>query len=140
MEKETLLRYYDKNNNIMALLIKNEFESEGINFLTPDDAYMQVASMKHDDQHVIIPHYHNRIPRNIDYTCEAIVMKKGRLKVYLYDNLELKYEFIINKGDILILYSGGHGFKCIGQVSMVEIKQGPFVGAEDKTRFNGGIN
>ena len=32
---------------------------------------------------------------------------------------------------------GGHGFQVLEEVEMVEIKQGPYLGAKDKIRFEG---
>ena len=139
MSEETIAKYYDSNNKLMAILIKNEHKSHGIDFLTSDDAFMQVAIMNHPKGHIIQPHYHNLVSRVIDYTCEALIIKNGILDVFLYENMIMIHEFKIKKGDVLVLYSGGHGFKCCGEVSMIEIKQGPFVGKTDKTRFDGGI-
>ena len=42
---------------------------------------------------------------------------------------------IIYKGDIILLASGGHGFKMLQPSEIVEIKQGPYVGTMDKVRF-----
>jgi len=33
------------------------------------------------------------------------------------------------------LISGGHGFKVLSKLEMLEIKQGPFVGEKDKIRL-----
>jgi hypothetical protein len=42
---------------------------------------------------------------------------------------------IINSGDFLLLASGGHGFEMLEPTEMIEIKQGPYAGETDKTRF-----
>ena len=36
---------------------------------------------------------------------------------------------------MLLLASGGHGFECLEETEMFEIKQGPYAGDADKTRF-----
>ena len=128
---------YFKNSNgdIMALYIPIGFCSDGINFLTKDEDYMQVACMSHPAGHVIIPHYHNIIERKIDYTCETLIIRKGILAVDLYENKSIIHSFEMKAGDILTLYSGGHGFRVVKDVDMVEIKQGPYPGPNDKTRF-----
>jgi hypothetical protein len=38
---------------------------------------------------------------------------------------------------VILLITGGHGFEVIEDLEMVEIKQGPYVGEQDKTRFVG---
>ena len=127
--------FKDSLQNIMAFVIKRNHQSEGINFLSDEKDYLQVATMSHKSGHIILPHYHNKIPRQVDMTCEALIIKKGTLKVNLYENKSIVHSFTVSSGDILILLSGGHGFEVIDDVDMVEIKQGPFMGLADKTRF-----
>lgn len=128
-------KYFDSNNKIMAIVIPCEYTSEGIDFITNGDEFQQVAVMNHKTGHVIIPHYHNYVKREIYYTSETLVIRKGILNVKLYENQVEKYSFDLKTGDIITLLSGGHGFTVLDDVDMVEIKQGPFVGADDKTRF-----
>lgn len=130
-----IVEFSDSGSRIMALLIKAEHSGTGIEFLTKDEDYQQVAYMGHPAGHVIIPHYHNRKPRTVDYTCETLIIRKGVLAVDLYENQEVIHSFEMKTGDIVTLFSGGHGFRVIEDVEMVEVKQGPFMGAEDKTRF-----
>ena len=40
-------------------------------------------------------------------------------------------------GDVILLIQGGHGFEVLEEVEMIEVKQGPYVGERDKTRFVG---
>jgi len=42
---------------------------------------------------------------------------------------------ILNKGDVILLVNGGHGFEMLEKTEMIEVKQGPYVGDKDKTRF-----
>lgn len=127
--------FKDSNENVMAIYIPNDYSGTGIRFLTRDEDYMQVAYMGHPAGHSIIPHFHNRIARTIDYTCETLVIRKGLLEVTLYENQKALHVFQMKPGDIITLLSGGHGFETIEDVEMVEIKQGPYVGPNDKTRF-----
>lgn len=39
--------------------------------------------------------------------------------------------------DAILLIQGGHGFEVLEEVERIEVKQGPYVGEEDKTRFEG---
>lgn len=41
----------------------------------------------------------------------------------------------MRSGDIVILKSGGHGFKVIERADIFEVKQGPYLGTLDKIRF-----
>lgn len=127
--------FRDYNNKLMALLITADYSKTGIEFLTEDSSYMQVAYMGHPAGHKIIPHFHNKIERTVDYTCETLIVRKGILETILYENCVETHRFNMYPGDVLTLFSGGHGFNVIEDVEMIEIKQGPFMGPEDKTRF-----
>lgn len=125
-------------DTIVAIIIRDTFEKEGIEFVTPGDFSQQLAYMKHPKGHEIAPHFHNEIKRDIHYTQEVLVMKEGKLRADFYDN-ECRYleSTVLMKGDIILLSSGGHGFEVLEDLVMVEIKQGPYLGENDKTRFTG---
>jgi hypothetical protein len=36
---------------------------------------------------------------------------------------------------VILLALGGHGFQVIESVEIIEVKQGPYAGDKDKTRF-----
>lgn len=131
----SIKKYYDSVGNVMAIVIPSNYENQGICFVTDDGDFQQVATMSHNEGHVILPHYHNKIERVVEYTTETLFVKSGRLHVCLYENKKPLHEFQIAKGDIIILLRGGHGFKVLEAVSMIEVKQGPFLGEIDKTRF-----
>ena len=42
----------------------------------------------------------------------------------------------INERDIIMLIHGGHGFKVLKNVEMIEVKQGPYNLSKDKKKFN----
>lgn len=133
--KSEIRYYYNKSGMLMATVIPKEFSVSGIKFITNNDSLMQVACMGHKEGHSIHPHSHNKSNRIVEYTCETLIMKKGIMEVDLYDEEIWMETFVLRKGDILTLYSGGHGFRMIESVEMVEIKQGPYLGENDKTRF-----
>lgn len=127
---------YNKGN-ISAIIIRNGHESQGIEFVTPDSFSQQLAYMHHPKGHTIIPHFHNRIGRTVYYTQEVLVIKRGRVKVNFYDEeCAFLSSAVILTGDIILLASGGHGFEVEEDTEMIEIKQGPYAGEADKTRFN----
>ena len=45
---------------------------------------------------------------------------------------DIKKDRILYKGDIIILFKGGHGFKFYKKTKIIEIKQGPYVEGKDK--------
>ncbi len=133
---EGIVHIKDDKDQVLAMIIKNDFSCDGINFITPNDYSQQLAYMHHNKGHVILPHIHNEVKREIYYTKEVLVIKKGKLRCDFYDdNKQYLKSVIINDGDIILLVSGGHGFTCLEETTMIEIKQGPYAGDEDKTRF-----
>jgi mannose-6-phosphate isomerase-like protein (cupin superfamily) len=42
---------------------------------------------------------------------------------------------ILEVGDIILLCGGGHSFEMLEESSMIEVKQGPYAGEEDKVIF-----
>ena len=42
---------------------------------------------------------------------------------------------ILLSGDVILLSKGGHGFLMLEDTEMIEVKQGPYAGDQDKERF-----
>jgi len=122
--------------NLLAIIVSHEFREPGIHFFTSGEFSQQLASMRHPDGHVIEPHVHNPVDRTVQYTQEVLLIKRGRLRVDFYDgNRAYLQSRVLGQGDIVLLASGGHGFKVLEEVEMIEVKQGPYAGEADKTRF-----
>ncbi len=127
-----------KKNKTLAMIIRNDHDCEGVDFLTPNEYSQQVAYMHHPTGKIIDAHVHNLVHRNVVMTQEVLFIKKGKLRVDFYDDYEDYLESrILEAGDVLLLVSGGHGFKVIEEIEMIEVKQGPYAGDADKTRFAG---
>jgi len=130
-------KIYNKKK-LYALIVRSEFrKKKGINFFTPEDTNQQFGYMKHDKGHIIKPHKHKKRATKIFYTTEVIIIFKGSLRVDFYDQKQ-KYLFskIIKEKDIIMLIHGGHGFKVLKKVEMIEVKQGPYSVEKDKIKFN----
>ena len=135
MEKFQLIR---KKEKLLAMIIKNDYVCEWVDFITPDEYSQQVAYMHHPAGKVIDAHVHNLVHRNIVLTQEVLFIKKGKLRVDFYDDYEDYLESVIlEAGDVILLVSGGHGFKILEETEMIEVKQGPYSGEADKKRFTG---
>jgi len=130
-------KIYD-GENLLSIIISSKFDKEGINFFTPDDFSQQLAYMKHPKGKTIQPHLHNPVPRHVEYTQEILFIKSGNIRVDFYD-MEQKYleSHILSQHDVILLIKGGHGFEVLDDIEMFEVKQGPYVGENDKTRFTG---
>ena len=130
-------KIYNKKK-LYALIVRAKFrKKKGINFFTPNETNQQFGYMKHNKGHLIKPHKHKKRTTKIFYTTEVIIVFKGSLRVDFYDQKE-KYLFskIINEKDIIMLVHGGHGFKVLKKIEMLEVKQGPYSIEKDKVKFN----
>lgn len=126
--------FYDEK--IIAIIIPANYRSDGVEFFTPDSFSQQLAFMSHKKGKIIDAHIHNHNPREVVYTQEVLIMRKGKLRVDFYDNERNYLESrVLEAGDVILLASGGHGFEVIEDVEMIEVKQGPYAGEADKTRF-----
>lgn len=125
-------------NKLFALIVRGNYRNKkGITFFTPDDTTQQFGYMKHKSGHIIKPHKHKKRITKILSTTEVIILLKGILRVDFY-NQKQKYLFskILRKKSIILLVHGGHGFKVIKDVEMIEVKQGPYNIEKDKVKFN----
>ena len=55
-----------------------------------------------------------------------------KIKFFNNNSFDIKKDKILSKGDIIILFQGGHGFKILEETKIIEIKQGPYVESKDK--------
>lgn len=125
-----------KDGQLLAIIISHRFNEPGIHFFTPNDLSQQLAYMKHPAGKEIEPHVHNPVPREVHFTQEVLFIKSGKMRVDFYDNDRNYLENrILEAGDTILLATGGHGFEVLEEVEMVEVKQGPYAGEQDKTRF-----
>lgn len=131
-----MIDYIKFKENILAIVIRNSYTSEGVNFFTPDNFSQQLAYMHHPAGKGIQPHIHNHVSRTVVFTQEVLLIKKGKVRVDFYtQEKDFLQSTTILEGDVILLASGGHGFEILEETEMIEIKQGPYLGENDKVRF-----
>ena len=124
------------NNKLLSLIIRVNYKSDGIEFFTPSNFSQQIGYMNRKRNHVIPPHTHNIVKREVNLTQEVLFIKSGKVRVDYYDQ-DKKYleSRILYKGDVVLLAGGGHGFEMLEDSEMIEVKQGPYAGDMDKKVF-----
>lgn len=139
MNKPHIEQIFDEYRMI-AIIISAEYRSEGIEFFTPNNFSQQLAAMRRPKGYRIPPHMHKAVPRNVRYTQETLIIKSGKVKVNFYDEKKRFLENrILKAGDVMLLVSGGHEFVMLEETEMIEVKQGPYAGEDDKERFEGKV-
>jgi mannose-6-phosphate isomerase-like protein (cupin superfamily) len=124
---------------IIAVIVRASFEEPGAHFFSQPHFSQQLGVINYPAGHTIIPHVHNRVPREVMYTQETLFIRHGRCRVDLYrDDRSYLTSRDLRAGDVILLSTGGHGFSMTEDCSMIEVKQGPYSGEGDKTRFEGG--
>lgn len=130
-------KIYDERGNLLCLIIPATFSGEGINFFTSETETLQIGHMKRPKNYKIEPHVHNPVERIVSYSSEALFIRKGIIDIYIYDeNRKHVTTYRLKTGDVALLIKGGHGFKVVEEVDIVEVKQGPYLNQLDKVRFS----
>lgn len=128
------------NGEMFALIVRDEFSKPGISFFTANELSQQLAYMQHPAGKIIDAHFHNPVPRSVSYSQETLFIKRGRLRVDFFDEQQAYLESReLKGGDVILLIKGGHGFEVLEELEMIEVKQGPYAGDHDKTRFVGKV-
>jgi len=132
-----MIEHITYQKKLLSIIIRTQFQKDGIEFFTPDDFSQQLAYMKRPEGYAIAPHVHNIVPREVQFTQEVLFIKSGRVRVDFYDDEQNYLESrVLNPGDVILLAQGGHGFIMLEESEVIEVKQGPYAGKKDKTRFD----
>jgi len=121
----------------LAIILQTTYKEKGINFSKLKEFSQQLAYMNRPSGYEIQPHVHNAVQREVQFTKEVLFIKSGKVRVDFYDNEKNYLESrILVSGDVILLAFGGHGFEMMEDSEIIEVKQGPYAGEADKTRFD----
>jgi len=122
---------------VFALILRQNYEPEGVNFVTSEDNPLQLGILRHQQGAKIKPHIHKSFRGTIKQVQEILHIEYGRVEAEFYNTAGEKVrDAILNRGDTILLLSGGHGFNILEDSKMIEVKQGPYHGVEeDKERI-----
>ena len=123
-------------SSVLALIISAGHQKPGIEFVTSDDSVHQLGVLCWPKGHVIDAHVHNPMHREINSTQEVLFIRTGHARLDLYSaNRDYRCSRELFTGDVVFLPSGGHGLEMLENTDIVEVKQGPYRGEQEKTRF-----
>jgi GDP-L-fucose synthase len=123
-------------DEIVAIILRSTLRQPGVSFYSEPHFSQQLGFISHPAGHTVQPHVHNPVPREVVYTQETLFVRQGRIRVDLYrtDRTPLCSR-VLTDGDVILLATGGHGLEVLDDSSIVEVKQGPYAGFDDKIRF-----
>jgi hypothetical protein len=137
MARKQMEQIFDEYRMI-AIIVYADYQAEGIEFFTPHNFSQQLASMHRPKGYKISAHVHKPVPRSVKYTQETLFVKKGKVKINFFDEHKNYLENrVLQTGDVILLVSGGHDFEMLEDTQMIEVKQGPYAGEDDKECFEG---
>lgn len=132
------MQTFEHNGLLLAIVYRDEDWVKGLNFITPDELFVQVGSWWYDEGKVLARHIHNDFDRTASRTQESVYVRRGSMRVTLYtEDREAFQDFVLNQGDLAVFAYGGHGYEILeNDTQIIESKNGPFVDVEtDKTKF-----
>ena len=120
----------------LCYLIRGATQPTQTTFITPPDAKQQVGFIVYPKGGVIARHIHRPLERHIIGMAEVLVVRSGHCQIDVYDDQEsLVTVRDLFQNDVVLMVGGGHGFKILEDTVLLEIKQGPYLGADDKKLF-----
>jgi hypothetical protein len=121
---------------LLALVVRAGFNPRKTTFVTPNDLLLQLGYIVYPAGSVIPRHRHLPVERHLSSTSEVLQVRQGACTAEIYDLAsKLVAEIDLNAGDVIVLASGGHGFRIHEDTVLCEVKQGPYVTTVEKERF-----
>jgi quercetin dioxygenase-like cupin family protein len=119
----------------LALVMRAVPAPLGAQFVTPPEAGLQVGVLTHAKGTNIPRHVHRRVERQVSGTSEVLIVRSGSCELDVYDDEELIATTQLSPGDVMVLLAGGHALRMLEDTVLVEVKQGPYLGVEEKVRY-----
>ena len=124
------------DDQVLCYIIRANISPEKTTFITPSDNKQQVGFIVYPKGGVIKRHTHRQLERHIIGMAEVLVVRSGHIQIEVYnDEREMVAVRDLYPNDVVLMVGGGHGFRIIEDSILLEIKQGPYLGVEDKELF-----
>ena len=136
MSKGKGLTRIEKDGEIYAIVLRKSYTAPGPTFFTPGEFSQQLGMLVHPKGKVVKRHRHKLVKREIFRTQEVLLLLEGKVRVEICtDEGEKIKSFLLYPGDAVLLARGGHLVKVLEACKMIEVKQGPYAGFDDKEFF-----
>lgn len=112
-------------------------EINGRTNISPDDEFLQLASIKMHKGQTFKAHKHIIFEKVTNIAQESWLVIKGSVKCIFYDlDDTIISEPILNPGDCSMTFRGGHNYLILEEGTIVyEYKTGPYLGQEMDKEF-----
>ncbi len=118
-----------KNGITYALFVCGRPEVKDAKFFTSNDEEFQVGVFERGAGYEVKPHQHPENKHEVIQTTEFLYFEKGSASVTVFDDdwNEL-HKQVMQAGDFLVFFRGGHTLTMLEPTRLIEVKQGPFKG------------
>jgi hypothetical protein len=124
------------NGQTLCYVIRENTKPMETTFITPPEGKQQVGFIVYPKGGVIARHMHKPLERHIIGMAEVLIVRSGYCQIEVYDDQKnLVAVRDLHQGDVALMVGGGHGFQIKEDTVLLEIKQGPFLGVNDKELF-----
>ncbi|MCK5175449.1 MAG: hypothetical protein KAR47_18790 [Planctomycetes bacterium] len=136
IQQAALVESIEHEGRLIARIVRAEKMPDRTEFITEGDVKQQVGFIVYPADSEIDRHVHLPLERHLVGTSEVLLVRKGVVDADFYtDDKEYIDTRELREGDLVLLVSGGHGFRCREDTILLEIKQGPYTGLVEKERF-----
>ena len=122
----------EQDGILYAIIHRKDDWKEGLDFITPESAFIQAGTFKYPKGKQCNPHYHieNERPNNLTQECNIVM--SGSMAATIYDNKnQVIHTELLRAGDMIVVLAGGHGYEILeDNTKVVECKNGPFISVE----------
>lgn len=128
----------EHDGKIISIIYRDEDWVRGLNFITPDNMFVQVGSWWYEKGKLLQKHKHNDFERIATRTQECVYVRKGSMRVTVFsENMVFLETFDLYEGELAVFAYGGHGYEILeDNTQIIESKNGPFIDVNtDKVKF-----
>lgn len=115
----------EKDNKILAIIIRSKDTENNLEFVTPNEFPLQLGIHNRPKGDYVKAHDHFPFKNLNIPSQEVFFVEKGKLIFGIYHNGQKYKEVTVSDGEIIFLNSG-HSIKFVEDTRAVEIKQGPY--------------
>jgi len=136
-----MIKLIQDNDILFAKIIRANSQKNNTEFYTDTKDEIQFGIVNYAKNHKTGAHYHNHIKSNANQTDEILIMQNGSARIDFYNNEGVYIKSCeIFKGDVAILYKGGHNILFYEDSQLYKIQTGPYNEKDNKTRIVGAHN
>ena len=124
------------DGEVIAVVVRAGARAGATAFVTDAEASLQLGFVVSPAGREIPRHIHRPPIRTVARTAEVLIVESGTCEMDLYgDDLAPVATVVLRTGDVALLLRGGHGFRMTEDTVLLEVKQGPYSGLDEKRHF-----